>query len=438
MSGKSPFCNGFPAIEATAALDTCCVFANDSQGLHHKVRKRFAAGAMQRATAIAGRWVGALCTGLALPFFSAIAQAGVPDAGIADAAVDGRATMLARWHDYALASITPQFSWALQPQALVAPTVLDNYSADISRPSLFGAAPVAPARVSISVATGTVADTPAVMPAGQPAHWSKMPAAGLQRTVVAPSLTTNWGERGNVRLTGVLAYQRFASIGLGTTHEFWAPLPSWARDSSYGVGARVDVGNTIGERLRWEAGVQSRVGMEAFSNYRGVFADKGDFDIPASAQLSLSYALTPDFSLDAGVQRVQYSSIRPFTSSNLPTRFLALLGDSSSPVFAWRDLNVYSLGWTWRDETVGNLQLRYTTRQQPVPTSRLLERALSSATANDMFSVGWARPFGRSTNFSFLASYASSPYYLLMPTFVSHDDGTASRFEFEALWTTRF
>jgi hypothetical protein len=346
--------------------------------------------------------------------------------------------VLTRWHDYALASITPQFSWALQPQVLVAPRVLDNYSGEIERPSLFGGRAGSSGQLSISVATGTVSDTPGVLPADEHARWAGLPGTGLQRTVIAPSLNTSWGERGNLRLTGVLAYQRFASIDLGTTTNTWRPLPTWERDSSYGAGARVDVGNMWGERLRWELGVQSRVGMDAFSNYRGVFADKGDFDIPASATARVSYALTPDFSIDAGVQRVQYSAIRPFTSSNLPTRFLALLGDSSSPVFAWRDLSVYSLGWTMRDDDLGNLQVRYTTRQQPVPTSKLLENALASATANDMFSLGWSRAIGAATNRSFSASYASSPYYLLMPTYVTHADGTASRFEFEALWSARF
>jgi hypothetical protein len=138
------------------------------------------------------------------------------------------------------------------------------------------------------------------------------------------------------------------------------------------------------------------------------------------------------------VQRVQYSAIKPFTSSNLPTRFLALLGDSSSPVFAWRDLDVYSLGWTLHDADLGNLQMRYTTRQQPVPTSRLLENALSSATAKGMYSLAWMRSFGDAASVSFSASYATSPYFLLMPTYVSREDATAGRFEFEALWSTRF
>jgi hypothetical protein len=348
------------------------------------------------------------------------------------------AAMPARWHDYALSSITPQFSWAVRPAAIAAPRVLDNYSGVIAQTGLFKIGQSTSTRLGISVATGTVADTPGLLPE-QSQRLTGLPQPGLQRTVVTPTLSRDFGSRGTIRLAGVLAYQRFASLGLGTDAPGgWAPLPAWRSDSSYGAGARVDVGNALGDRLSWNLAYQSRVGMATFTNYRGVFADAGDFDIPASATAQLSYALTPEFAVDVGVQRVMYSAITPFTSSNLPTRFLALLGDSSSPVFAWRDLNVYSIGWTLRDAEAGNLQLRYTTRQQPVPTSTLLEDALAPATANDLVSLGWSRGFGADSNLSFAASYATSPYYLLMPSYLSRADGTAGRFEFEALWAVRF
>ncbi len=399
---------------------------------------------MQRATATAGRWMGAFGAGLALPFFSILAHAGPTAAARAGeiAAVASErdlasATVPARWRNYALASITPQFSWALQPQRLAPPDVLDNYSGDLARAPLFQARASASSHLEVSIATGTIADTPGVLPEPS-ARLFGLPNPGLQRTVVAPALTAAWGEHGSVRLTGVLAYQRFASLGLGTQADVSRPLPTWLADNSYGAGARVDVGSVLGQGLNWKLSYQSRVNMAAFANYRGVFADQGDFDIPASASASLSYALTPTLAIDAGAQHVQYSAIRPFTSSNLPIRFLALLGDSSSPVFAWRDLNVYSLGWTLSEDRIGTIQMRYTTRQQPVPTSRLLENALASATANDMFSLAWSRDFGSRTNLSFSASYATSPYFLLMPTYVPRSDATASRFEFEALWSARF
>ena len=346
--------------------------------------------------------------------------------------------MLSRWHDYALASITPQFSWAVLPPSYGAPRVLDNYSGDIEKAPLFKARDAAATRLGISIATGNITDTPSVLP-HQAERWIGLPQPGLQRTVIAPTLARDWGERGSVRLTGLLAYQRFASLGLGTTMaDGWMPPPSRLNGSSYGAGARVDLSSVLGDRLHWNLGYQSRVGMAAFANYRGVFADPGDFDIPASATANISYMLTPALGVDVGVQRVIYSAITPFTSSNLPTRFLALLGDGSSPVFAWRDLNVYSVGWTVHDADLGSVMLRYTTRQQPIPTSNLLANALASATANDTVSLGWSHGFGARSNLSFLASYATSPYYLLMPSYLARSDGTASQFEFEALWSTRF
>lgn len=348
------------------------------------------------------------------------------------------ASPLSRWHDYALASITPQFSWALRPQEFSAPRVLDTYSGTVSRTPLFKAPGASATQVTLSVASAAVADTPSVLPARSD-YLLNLPQPGLQRTVVAPTLAHEWGDQGSVRLTGVLAYQRFASLGLGTNvADQWAPLPGWMRDSSYGVGMRVEVGNAINERLSWNVGYQSRVSMGTFNSYRGVFADPGRFDIPASASTGLSYALTPHASIDLGAQRVMYSAITPFTSSGLPTRFLALLGDSASPVFAWRDLTVYSAAWTLHDTAAGNFELRYTTRQQPVPTSRLLERALAGAVADGTFSLGWSQRLGSNTRLGFSATYANSPYYLMMPTYLTPRDATAGQFEFEALWAVRF
>jgi hypothetical protein len=350
-------------------------------------------------------------------------------------------SVLTRWHDYALASITPQFTWAiLPPAAFVPPRVRDRAGSRFESPSLFSTGPGESTRVALSVSSGLVSDTPSSL-ATRTSSTLGLPQPGVERTVVTPSLVQEWSDGSAAKLSAVLAYQRFASLGLGMSQ--WqngiAP-PTWAEtgNTSYGAGARVDVGGPLNERLRWGVAYQSRVGMDAFTTYRGVYSDPGDFDVPANASVGISYALTPTFGVDVGVQRVMYSAITPFTSASLPTRFLALLGDGASPMFAWRDLTVYSLGWTVHDNDLGDLQLRYTTRQQPVPTSVLLENALAADTANDMFSVGWSRAIGSNTHMSFAASYASSPYLLLMPAYHSRDNSAASQLEFEALWSVGF
>jgi len=344
---------------------------------------------------------------------------------------------LSRWHDYALASITPGFSWALQPEAVQAPGVLDAYAGRVTGAALLDLPVSVPTSLSVSIGTAAVAETPATLPA-RAGDVTRVQQPGLQRTVIAPTLSQDFGEHGTLRLTGVLAYQRFASVGLGTASAGWMVRPAWVGEGSYGAGARIEFGDVLGDRWRWNIGYQSRVAMGSFARYRGVMAEPGRFDIPASASATLGYALTPAFSLNVGVQRIMFSSITPFTSEGLPRRFLALLGDSSSPSFAWQDLNVYSAGWSWQSEQAGAFDLRYTTRQQPVPTSRLLERALSGGVADRVLELGWSRDFGADTHLAVAARYANAPYYLMMPTWQSTPGAMAGRFEFEAFWLTRF
>ncbi len=353
----------------------------------------------------------------------------------------GSESVLTRWHDYALVTITPQFTWAALPATNAAPNVLDQYGARLDMPPLFSAGPATTTHVSLSVATGMVSDTPNRL-ASQTATILGMPQNGVERTVVTPSLVQQFDDGSTAKLSAVLAYQRYASLGLGMSQfgNDVQPASAWAAsNTSYGAGARLDLGGPlVSDSLRWGAAYQSRVGMDPFAGYHGVFSDQGDFDIPANASLGVSYALNPMFGVDVGVQRVMYSTITPFTSASLPRSFLALLGDGASPIFAWRDLTVYSVGWTMHANEVGNVELRYTTRQQPMPTSMLLEHALSSDTANDMVSLGWSRAVGDNSHMSFAASYASSPYYLMMPVSHARDTSTTSQVEFEALYSVRF
>ncbi len=401
---------------------------------------------MQRATAMTGRWVGALAAVPALLLFysnsaTCAQSAATSSTAVSKAFAEASESVLTRWHDYALASITPQFSWAVLPATNAPPRVLDRYGERLDMPPLFSMSDRSNTHVALSIASGMVSDTPSRLP-DQAASTLGVPQSGVERTVVTPSLVQQWDDGSVARLSAVLAYQRFASLDMGIAQVQGGGVlpPTWSDkiNTSYGAGARVDVGGPLSDRLHWGAAYQSRVGMDSFANYRGVFSDPGDFDIPANASVALSYSLTPMFGVDVGVQRVMYSEITPFTSPSLPTRFLALLGDGASPVFAWRDLTVYSLGWTVHDDDIGNLELRYTTRQQPLPTSVLLEHALAPDTANDMVSVGWSRALGSNARMSFAASYASSPYLLMMPAYHTRDNSTASQLEFEALWAVGF
>lgn len=403
---------------------------------------------MQRAIAHTGKVAGALSVLLALPAsFNAQAAGYVSDPAalsrLAESSSDqDSGTSLNRWRNYALASITPHFSWAqVTPAANVIPQVTDALTT--SRPSALSSSLhmfQSGAAVSLSVARGAISEVPGRASPVEQRLLDAPQYSGIERTVVAPTISFPWGERGTISTTAVLAYQRFASIGLGIADAGLAPSPTTfaARDTSYGAGVRVDGNYRLTDRLAWSAGYQTRVGMDAFRNYRGVYGDPGNFDIPAQANFLVSYALTPWMSVDVGVDRVMYSEIKPFTSSGFPIRFLALLGDGLSPNFAWQDLNVYSAGWTLHNRTIGEFQLRYTTQQQPEPTSALLRSALEPDIARYAVSMAWSRATGNHSRFSFLTNYTPAPYLLGLPASGNRDSGSLDRFEFQALWAVAF
>jgi len=224
--------------------------------------------------------------------FSYTANAEPADADSAgpSAHASGSESVLTRWHDYALATITPQFTWAALPATNAAPNVLDQYGARLDMPPLFSSGPARNTHVSLSVATGMVSDTPSHL-ASQAATVLGMPQSGVERTVVTPSLVQQFDDGSSAKLSAVLAYQRYASLGLGMSQfgNQVQPASAWAaNNTSYGAGARVDVGGPVSDNLRWGAAYQSRVGMDPFAGYHGVFSDQGDFDIPASASVGMS------------------------------------------------------------------------------------------------------------------------------------------------------
>jgi len=371
---------------------------------------------------------------LALPLSCALAA---PVDGVAGADADA---MPARWRNYALATISPMFAWA-QPVKVIEPQVTDLLGDGSSLAFALDALGVdAQATIGVSVARGVVDERINVLAMPKVDPFAELPRVGLQRTVVAPSYQQRWGDRGTFGITAVLAYQRFASLGLGevTMREDMPAWPAMSGETSYGGGLRVDAGNRIGERLDWTIGYQSRVNMDAFNTYRGVYSDPGQFDIPASASIGLRYALTPSMAFDVGAQRVMYSAVTPFTSAALPRRFLALLGSSASPEFAWSDLDVYSAGWTYQKPAFGAIELRYTTRQQPQPTSALLRSALDANPADHTFALGYSRATGRHAQLSLQAVYSSAPYFLGVPSYRADTDATGENVEFEALWAMRF
>lgn len=375
--------------------------------------------------------MGAISFGLTLPFYflapSAFAQVGGD-------------SVMQRWQEYARQSIQPDFSWAETDTPALAPQLLELATSRNARSTY--AAVGRNALIGVSVRSGLVDDLPSSRLGDDGIVPRLIPEArpGLHRYIVAPSYVRGWGDSGRWSVAALFAYQRFANATFGVDEAFDDELgfTQGPTTSAYGRGVRVELSEMLGQRLRWTAGYQSRVNMDAFNSYRGVYADPGDFDIPASASLNLGVGVAPWLSFEFGLERVMYSDIRAFTSPTLPRRFLAALGSGASPVFEWDDLDVYSLTSVWHGNDLGDVALRYSTRTQPAPTSPLLDRLLGDVSRYSL-DLSYSRWTGPNGQLRFITSYAPAQYLFGTPTnYAARNSLAGNQLEFEAVWATRF
>jgi hypothetical protein len=273
----------------------------------------------------------------------------------------------------------------------------------------------------------------------------QQPGLGFERSMLAPGILHQLNDNQVLGVSAVFAYQSFgvASLGLRSYDE---ELPGYLQTSTYspyeesgfGAGVRLAVRSEIAPGMSIDAGFQSRIDMEEFANYRGVYSQPADLDIPARASVGLAFQASNHSWLNLSVERVMYSDVNAFPSRMLPDRFLSLLGDSTSPSFSWDDLTVYSVGWTWSNGDSTNWRLDFSSRSQPTPSSVSLSQALVGELADNSMILGYSRKFTRSGRFDMNAAYAPAEYAFGGSVLGVTSESLDQNFEIEAFWTWDF
>lgn len=352
------------------------------------------------------------------------------------------------WRDFARHSLTPDYSWNQAPSgAERAPDVrtLAGLAAHRHGVSLTLGSERARVQRSLTLALDQVAGSGA---AGTALHATVAPdlmqqLSPLHNRLMGASYEQEIGARGRFGVAALVSQQQYATPGFGVLSGVMPNTvgnsPLVPGESVNGHGVRLDYRLPMSDRLAWQWTAQSRLEMNALESVHGVFAEPGDFDLPARLGAQVQWQAQRDFRLLLGVERVYYGEITPFTSPALPARLLSLMADGSAPDFAWRDLTVYSAETRWADRWQGEWSLRYSTRQQPSPTAALYRRALDSEYTNTNLTFGYRRALLRAGELQLTASYAPSMAFLGPgPAFASHTYARGSIAEFEAVWLMRF
>jgi long-chain fatty acid transport protein len=115
--------------------------------------------------------------------------------------------------------------------------------------------------------------------------------------------------------------------------------------------------------------------MQKFDDYRGLFAEWGGFDIPASVQAGVAVDVTPALTVMADYKHIWYGSVT--SVGNPSTNILACaggggppgpacLGGSDGTGFGWKDVDVLKIGAEWRTSPSLTLRAGYAYNTQPI------------------------------------------------------------------------
>lgn len=173
---------------------------------------------------------------------------------------------------------------------------------------------------------------------------------------------------------------------------------------SYGYGARIGYqGEIVPNLLNLGLSYQTRTYMSAFNEYKGLFAEQGDFDIPSNWTAGLAVKATQDLTFVFDVQRINYSEIK---SINNPFSSPGQLGADNGPGFGWKDMTIYKIGVQWKSSKEWTWRAGYAKGNQPIPDSEVLFNILAPGVIEQHATVGFTKATAENQDLNFALTRA--------------------------------
>ena len=169
----------------------------------------------------------------------------------------------------------------------------------------------------------------------------------LMQMFISAGYARNLSDNFSIGIAPLFAIQRFKAYGItpfaGMSTD-GAHLSNNGYSYSYGGGVRIGVLFKPTDTVSFGASYQTKMWMTRFKKYAGLFAEHGDFDIPANLQVGLAWQVTPEFKLLLDYRHIFYSDVEAISNPGVCTTPSTMLGGSDGCGFGWRDTNTIKVG----------------------------------------------------------------------------------------------
>lgn len=213
----------------------------------------------------------------------------------------------------------------------------------------------------------------------------------------------------SVGVAPVVAIQRFKAKGLALFGAFGLSsdptnLTDRGYDYSVGAGVRAGVQWAVTSNFRVGVSGQTPIWMTEFDNYRGLFAEQGDFDIPGNITAGVAFDVNPAFTVMLDYKRIFYGSVASIANPSAPL-LPASLGTDNGPGFGWHDVDIFKIGAEWRVSPLWTLRLGYAHNTNPIKSPDVTFNILAPGVVTDHFSGGFSYQVSPTSKIDFAATF---------------------------------
>lgn len=258
---------------------------------------------------------------------------------------------------------------------------------------------------------GMNTDYPGSANGGAGTYYGGPAGVDLMQLFVTPTYSRKINDTASWGVGLILAAQSFEARGLSAFGPYSSDssnLTDNDHDLSYGAGLRLGIQGEVAPGLQLGAAYTSEIAMSELDDYKGLFAEQGDFDIPASATIGLAWDATANSTLTFDIQRIWYSKVRSIANPLLPNLQTSQLGNDGGAGFGWEDMTIYKLGYQWQTGNDWTWRVGVSHGDQPIPDSEVLFNILAPGVIETHFTFGFTKAVGKSNEFSMAFMYAPS------------------------------
>ncbi len=203
-----------------------------------------------------------------------------------------------------------------------------------------------------------------------------------------------------------LAVQAFSASGLaafGGISVDPGKLSNNGMDWSYGIGLRAGIQYDVSPTVRVGISGQSKINMSEFDKYSGLFADGGDFDIPASVTAGVAWDARPNVTIMADVQHIFYTGVGAISNSGSA----GPMGAPGGAGFGWDDVTVIKLGAEWRKNNKITWRAGYAYATNPIGPEDVTLNIIAPGLVQHHFTFGGTYKLNQRDSLDFSVVYVA-------------------------------